>query len=173
MVIQFEYFFFLINRQNGECYVRNFRLFFFGMSLDVPAIKFHIFTSDFKFWIGVTEYYSSRHSNSNFAHSFDFHCLTNFAKNIGLSLMVSLWREFLCKLSIYNLQSDQWITIWWAKFKLECFLLINIHLLQFKIQSHLQKRGLWKPVYQNSYRRGGSISFTYNITVAIYIRYLS
>ena len=28
---------------------------------------------------------SSRHFNSNFAHSFDFHCLTNFVKNINLS----------------------------------------------------------------------------------------
>ena len=28
---------------------------------------------------------SSRHSNSNFAHSFDFHCFTNYAKNINLS----------------------------------------------------------------------------------------
>ena len=81
---------------------------------------------------------SSRHSNSNFAHSLDFHPLTNFAKNINLSC-----RWFL-KLSIYTLKSDQWITIWWAKFELECLLLTmtNIHLLQFKIQCHLQKRGL-------------------------------
>ena len=27
---------------------------------------------------------NSRHFNSNFAHSFDFHCLTNFAKGINL-----------------------------------------------------------------------------------------
>ena len=27
----------------------------------------------------------------------------------------------------------------------------NIHLLQFKIQSHLQKRGLYMPVHQNSF----------------------
>ena len=30
--------------------------------------------------------------------------------------MVSLWCELLCKLSIYTLKSDQWITIWRAKF---------------------------------------------------------
>ena len=30
---------------------------------------------------------------------------------------------------------------------------INIHLLQLKVQSHLQKRGLWISVNQNSYRR--------------------
>ena len=47
MATQFEYFF-LIKRQNGECNVRNFRRFFFGMSPDVPAFKICIFTSDFK-----------------------------------------------------------------------------------------------------------------------------
>ena len=42
--------------------------------------KVHVFTSDSKFQIGVKEV---RHSNSNFAHSFDFHRLTNFAKSIN------------------------------------------------------------------------------------------
>ena len=41
--------------------------------------------------------------------------------------MVSLWCELLCKLSIYTLKSDQWITIWWAKYELECLLLIFIY----------------------------------------------
>ena len=35
----------------------------------------------------------------------------------------------------------------------------NIHLLQFKIQSHLQKRGLWMPVHQNSFRRKKHLKF--------------
>ena len=37
---------------------RNFGLFFFGMSSDVPAFKVRVFASDFhfKFWIGVNEY---------------------------------------------------------------------------------------------------------------------
>ena len=34
--------FFLIKRQNGEIYIRNFRQFLFGMSPDVPAFKFLI-----------------------------------------------------------------------------------------------------------------------------------
>ena len=34
---------------------------------------------------------SGRHSNSNLVHYFDFHCLTNFMKNIDLSDMASLW----------------------------------------------------------------------------------
>ena len=31
--------------------------FLFGMSPDVPAFKVRVFTSDFKFLIGVNEYY--------------------------------------------------------------------------------------------------------------------
>ena len=58
MAIQFEYFFIImIIRRNGECNIRNFRQFLFGMSHDVPAFKVHVFTSDFRFWIGVNEYY--------------------------------------------------------------------------------------------------------------------
>ena len=46
--------------------------------------KFAFFSSDFKFQIGIRNI-NSRHSNLNVAHSFDFHCLTNLAKNINLS----------------------------------------------------------------------------------------
>ena len=49
--------------------------------------------------------YSSKHSNSNFAHSLDFHCLTNQFVVDGCSLDVSY--------SIYTLKtSDQLITIY-------------------------------------------------------------
>ena len=48
MGIQFEYFF-QIKRQNGECNVRNFRRFLFGMSPVVPAFKVLVVTSVFKF----------------------------------------------------------------------------------------------------------------------------
>ena len=54
--------------------------------------------------------------------------------------MVSLWCELLCKLSIYTLKSDQWITIWWGKFELKWYLIYSFILKNFKIQSHLQKR---------------------------------
>ena len=77
---------------------------------------------------------SSKHSSSNFAHSFDSHCLFSFAKNINLSYMLSIWRKLLCKLSIYTLKSDEWITIWWSKFELECLLLIFTYSnSQFKV----------------------------------------
>ena len=49
--IQFEYFFSIkrLNHVNGECNVRNFRRFLFGMSPDIPGLKACVFTSDFKF----------------------------------------------------------------------------------------------------------------------------
>ena len=49
--------------------------------------------------------------------------------------MVSLWREILCKLSIYTPTSGQWITIWWAKFELEGIILIFIYFnSEFKVR---------------------------------------
>ena len=44
MAIQFEYSFFIIKRQNGECFVRNFRRFLFGMSPDGPVFKIRVLT---------------------------------------------------------------------------------------------------------------------------------
>ena len=49
MAIRFEYFFFLIRRQNGECNVRNFRRFLYGTRPDVLAFKVSVFTSDIEF----------------------------------------------------------------------------------------------------------------------------
>ena len=47
MAIQIQYFF-IIKRQYGDCKVRNFRLFLFGINPDVPAFKVLDFTGDFK-----------------------------------------------------------------------------------------------------------------------------
>ena len=80
MVIQLEYFFLI--KSNGECQC-NVKTFLFGMSPDVPALKVHVFTIAFNCELELN--ISSKHSNSNFSHSFVFHCLTNFAKNINLS----------------------------------------------------------------------------------------
>ena len=41
----------------------------------------------------------------------------------------------------------------------------NIHLIQFKIQGHLTKRGLSMPVYQNSFRRKESNICTNSDTI--------
>ena len=58
------------------------------MSPDVPVFKVRVCTSDFKHvklnWSKCILVFL-KHSNSNFAQSFDFHCPTNFEKNINLS----------------------------------------------------------------------------------------
>ena len=51
-------------------------------------------------------------------------CLTNFEKNTNLSDTSSLWYESWCWFSFAPFWNNQWITKWWAKFKLECLLLI-------------------------------------------------
>ena len=69
-------------------------VFFFGMNPDVLR-----FTSDFKFWILVADILTQI-----LPHSFVFlYCVTNFAKNFNLSLMVSLW----CELFV-NFQFAPW-----------------------------------------------------------------
>ena len=51
-------------------------------------------------------------------------CLTNFEKNTNLLGTVSLWYESWCWFLFAPFWNNQWITKWWAKFKLECLLLI-------------------------------------------------
>ena len=88
---------------------------------------------------------SSRHSNSNSVYSFDVHCCISFVKNINLSLMVSLWCELLRKLSILHLEHAEELsedkTMEISKIRVGMSTTTTIHLLRFKIQSHLQKRG--------------------------------
>ena len=45
--------------------------------IPVPAFNVRVFTSDLK-----VLNWSSRHSNTNFAHSSYFYCLTNIAKTV-------------------------------------------------------------------------------------------
>ena len=61
-----------------------------------------------------------------FAHPIDFFCLTNFVKNTNLSGMVSLWYESWCWFLFTPFWNNQ-STKWWAKFKLECLLLICVY----------------------------------------------
>ena len=76
--------------------VKNFKLFT-SMSPDVPSFKVRVLQVTLNFELELMNIRSSRHSNSNFSHSFDFHRLTNFANSINLSWMVSLWCALLCK----------------------------------------------------------------------------
>ena len=55
--------------------------------------------------------------NTYLAHPFDLFCLANFAKKKVFSLV----RLLVCILICANL-NNQWITKWWAKFKLDCLL---------------------------------------------------
>ena len=48
-------------------------------------------------------------------------------KNTNLSGMVSLWYESWCLFLFAPFLNNQYITKWWAKFKLECLLLICIY----------------------------------------------
>ena len=72
-----------------------------------------------------------------FAYPFSYWllCLTNFAKITNLWCMVSLWCDSWCWFLFAPFCRKQWImTKWWAKFKLECQLLIFFYC---KIYSHL------------------------------------
>ena len=72
-----------------------------------PDIQSPRFYKYFKFWIGVIQWILEVDILLKFAHSFDFHCLTNFAKKYQFVVDVSLWCELLCKLSFYTLKNDQ------------------------------------------------------------------
>ena len=109
--------------QNGECNVRNFRRFFFGMSSDVPAFKVRVFASDFECLINI----SSRHSNSNFAHHIVIHW-SLFKMWFESLLNSSHQRETIYdKLIFFAKLVKQWKSKVWAKFELECTLLIFIY----------------------------------------------
>ena len=43
-------------KQSGDCNVRNFRWFLFGMSSNEPTVKDCVLTSDFKLRTGVNGY---------------------------------------------------------------------------------------------------------------------
>ena len=82
---------------------------------------------------------SNGHSHSDFAHSFDFNCLTNFTKGINLFCRASLWcmlLPWLRKLPIYTSKSERWIPFRWTKFELECLLTKFIYFnAKFKVKN--------------------------------------
>ena len=71
------------------------------------------------------QHISHSHTYMYFAHPIDFFCLYQFLKkNMNLSGMVSLWYDSWCWFLFAPFWNNQWITKWWAKFKLECLLLL-------------------------------------------------
>ena len=93
---------------------------------------------------------SSRHSHSNFVHSFDFHRLANFVGKIiwirryWLLFRVSYDVKFIFNL---HLEENRWITIWWANFVAISTIKIYIY-SNSKNKSHLENCRLWMPVNQ-------------------------
>ena len=103
-----------------ECNVRHSRRFLFAMMYGHSKSEFWKVTWNFELeQISI----SSRHSNPNFCslYWFSLPSVANFVVD-GF-----LWWGLSCKLSIGTLKNDQWITNWWAKFKLECPLLKTIY----------------------------------------------
>ena len=70
------------------------------------------------------QHISHSHTYTYFAHPIDFFALPILKKNTNLSGKVSLWYESWCWFVFAPFWNNQWMTEWWAKFKLECLLLI-------------------------------------------------
>ena len=69
------------------------------------------------------------HTYTYFAYPINSFCLPSFSKITNSSCMVSLWCDSWCRLIIRAIleQSINMINNNWAKFKLECLLLISIY----------------------------------------------
>ena len=71
------------------------------------------------------QHISQTHTYTYFAHPIDFFALPILEKkNTNLPGTVSLWYESWCRFLFAPFWNNQLITKWWAKFKLECLLLI-------------------------------------------------
>ena len=70
------------------------------------------------------QHISHSHTYTYFAYPIDSFCLIDFEKNTNLSNTVSLWYESWCWFLFAPFWNNQLVTKWWAKFKLECLLLI-------------------------------------------------
>ena len=111
---------------------KNIIVFFFGnqnskwSSFEKRAILDLLFTI-FSHQGKVTKIPSAHISLTNihvFSSPYWLFCLTNFEKNTNLSGMVSLWYDSWWWFLFVPFWNNQLITKWWAKFKLECLLLI-------------------------------------------------
>ena len=114
---------------------KNVILFFFGNQISKwRSFEKGLFLTYFSHFLVTKEklqkflqHISHSHTYMYFAHRIDFFCLINFEKNTNLSGMVSLWYESWCWFLFVQFWNDQYITKWWAKFKLECLLLICVY----------------------------------------------
>ena len=110
-------------------------VFFFGnqiskwRSFEKRAIFDLLFT--FLSYQGKVTKIPSAHIPPTYIHVFCspywLFCLTNFEKSTNSSGMVSLWYDSWWWFLFAQFWNNQQITKWWAKFKLECLLLICIN----------------------------------------------
>ena len=97
-----------------------------------PAFKVRVFTNDWISWSRSKCILVVYTNNSNFDHSFDFHCLKLICDKYQFAWFLfdvrfTPWR--VINSWQYNMMSKIWIRMSTT----------NIYSLQFKIQSHLQK----------------------------------
>ena len=139
---------------------KNVIVFFFGnqiskwCSFEKRAFFYLLFTF-FSHWGKVTKI-PSAYISLTYIHVFCspywLFCLNNFEKkNTNLSGMVSLWYASWCWFLFAPFWNNQWTTKWWAKFKLECPLLICVY-------TNAKFIVIWKPWTLND---GGEDSVEY------------
>ena len=87
--------------------------------------------------------FSSKHSNSNFAHHFDFYCLL-FYKNYQFIV-----DEYRCKLSNYSKKSSQWINSRWPNLSWNVYYISVWNKSNFHINSHRQELIQHNSLYNN------------------------
>ena len=115
---------------------------------------------------------------SDFAYSYDLHCLTNSVKGISLLCKASLWCVLLRLRSIPRWlidTSQSGMPIWWGKFELECLLIIFIYLnpkckvtcknVDFEcrfIKTHFEEKSIKFVLFQSPLFFFSSKFFNYN-----------
>ena len=111
---------------------KNVIVLFFGNQFQNGAhLKKGLFLTYFSHFLVTREklqkflqHISHSHTYTYFAHLIVFFALPILKKNTNLSDTVSLWYESWCWFLFVPFWNNQYITKWWAKFKLKCLLLI-------------------------------------------------
>ena len=111
--------------------LKNVIVFFFGNQISkwCSIKKKWLFLTYFSHFLVTREttqkflqHISHLHTYTYFAHPINFFAFPIFQKNANLSGMVSLWCDSWCLFFFAPFWSNQW-----AKFRLECLLLISIY----------------------------------------------
>ena len=95
----------------------------------VPTFKVCVLTSGFKFWIGSKWILVIDILNQILLTLLIFIAL-QILRRYQFVVQGFFWCVLLCKRPIYAWKSDRWITLWWAKFELECLLKYWFSLIQ-------------------------------------------